>query len=67
MGEGSDAGVGVPPGGGGRMFRAFDKKTGKIVWEMELPGGASNSPMTYMHNKSGTSSPPRPGVSIPVS
>ena len=32
------------------MFRAFDKKTGKIVWEMELPAGVSNSPMTYMVN-----------------
>jgi quinoprotein glucose dehydrogenase len=50
MGEGSDTGVGVPPGYGGKMFRAFDKKTGKIVWEMELPAGASNSPMTYMYN-----------------
>ena len=48
MGEGSDSGVGTPPGGGGKMFRAFDKKTGKIVWEMELPAGVSNSPMTYM-------------------
>jgi quinoprotein glucose dehydrogenase len=48
MGEGSDTGVGVPAGFGGRMFRAFDKKTGKIVWEKELPAGVSNSPMTYM-------------------
>jgi quinoprotein glucose dehydrogenase len=48
MGEGSDSGVGVPPGGGGNMFRAFDKKTGRIVWEMELPAGVSNAPMTYM-------------------
>jgi glucose dehydrogenase len=50
MGEGSDAGVGLPPGGnwGGKMFRAFDKKTGKIAWEMELPAGISNAPMTYM-------------------
>jgi quinoprotein glucose dehydrogenase len=48
MGEGSDSGVGTPQGGGGKMFRAFDKKTGKIVWEMELPAGVSNSPMTYM-------------------
>jgi quinoprotein glucose dehydrogenase len=48
MGEGRDTGVGVPPGGGGNMFRAFDKKTGKIVWEMELPAGVSNAPMTYM-------------------
>ena len=50
MGEGSDSGVGLPPGGiwGGKMFRAFDKKTGKIAWEMELPAGVSNAPMTYM-------------------
>jgi quinoprotein glucose dehydrogenase len=51
MGEGSDSGVGLPPGGtyGGKMFRAFDKKTGAIVWEMELPAGTSGAPMTYMH------------------
>ncbi len=50
MGEGADTGVGVPAGFGGKMFRAFDKKTGKIVWETELPAGVSNSPMTYMVN-----------------
>jgi len=52
MGEGSDSGVGLPPGGvyGGKMFRAFDKKTGAIVWEMELPAGVSNAPMTYQVN-----------------
>jgi quinoprotein glucose dehydrogenase len=50
MGQGSDTGVGVPAGFGGKMFHAFDKKTGKIVWEMELPAGVSNSPMTYMVN-----------------
>ena len=38
------------PGGGGKMFRAFDKKTGAIAWEMELPAGTSNAPMTYMVN-----------------
>ena len=50
MGEGSDSGVGLPPGGpwGGKKFRAFDKKTGAIAWEMELPAGISNAPMTYM-------------------
>jgi len=49
MGEGSDSGVGLPPGGpwGGKKFRAFDKKTGAIAWEMELPAGVSNAPMTY--------------------
>jgi quinoprotein glucose dehydrogenase len=40
----------VPAGFGGKMFRAFDKKTGKIVWETELDAGVSNSPMTYMVN-----------------
>ncbi len=50
MGEGSNTGVGVPAGGGGKMFRAFDKKTGAIAWEMELPGGTSGAPMTYMVN-----------------
>ena len=33
---------------GGKMFRAYDKRTGEVVWEMELPGGTSGSPMTYM-------------------
>jgi glucose dehydrogenase len=50
MGEGSDTSVGVPAGFGGPMFRAFDKKTGKILWEMALPAGVSNAPMTYMVN-----------------
>jgi quinoprotein glucose dehydrogenase len=52
MGEGSNTGVGLPPGGGygGNIFRAFDKATGEIVWEMELDAGVSNAPMTYMVN-----------------
>jgi quinoprotein glucose dehydrogenase len=50
MGEGSNTAVGVPPLGGGKIFRAFDKKTGRIAWEMELPGGTSGAPMTYMFN-----------------
>jgi len=41
----------MAPGlGGGPMFRAFDKKTGGIVWEMELEAGISNAPMTYLAN-----------------
>jgi quinoprotein glucose dehydrogenase len=49
MGEGSDTGVGLGPGGGGgKMFRAFDKKSGRIVWETELAAGTSGAPMTYM-------------------
>lgn len=36
--------------GGQPMFRAYDKKTGQIVWETKLPfGPQSGLPMTYMH------------------
>ena len=37
--------------GGGtsdRMFRAFDAKTGKIVWETRLNSGVTGVPSTYM-------------------
>lgn len=36
-----------PPGSGGKMFRAFDKVTGQVVWEMALDGEATGVPMTY--------------------
>jgi quinoprotein glucose dehydrogenase len=32
------------------MFRAFDKATGQVVWETELPGGTTGAPMTYTAN-----------------
>jgi len=38
----------LPPGGGGKMFRAYDKATGRVVWETELGGGNSAPPITYM-------------------
>jgi quinoprotein glucose dehydrogenase len=31
-------------------FRALDKKTGKTIWEMDLPANATGAPMTYMMN-----------------
>jgi len=31
------------------MFRAFDKATGDLVWETELPLRPAASPMTYLH------------------
>jgi len=32
------------------VFRAYDKKTGAIIWETQIPGGEqSGLPMTYMH------------------
>lgn len=36
------------PNGGGPLFRALDKKTGKTLFEMELPGNETGLPMTYM-------------------
>lgn len=38
----------IAPGAGGRKFRAYDKATGAIVWETELPAGNTGAPMTYM-------------------
>jgi quinoprotein glucose dehydrogenase len=52
LGEGGNTGVSALPqwygGPGGKMFRAYDKASGEVVWEMELPGGTSGAPMTYM-------------------
>ena len=41
------ANIGGDPGG--RMFRAYDKATGKVVAEIELPAKTSGAPMTYLH------------------
>ena len=48
IGEGSPGGIRIPPGGGGNMFRAYDKASGAVVWEIELPAGTTGAPMTYM-------------------
>ncbi|HWA10604.1 MAG TPA: pyrroloquinoline quinone-dependent dehydrogenase [Opitutaceae bacterium] len=38
------------PGGGGKIFRAIDKKTGAVLHEMALPASTTGIPMTYMVN-----------------
>ena len=52
VGEGARAGAVAPPllwgGIGGKMFRAYDKATGEVVGELELPGGTTAAPITYM-------------------
>ena len=49
LGEGgNNAVVALPPGGGGKMFRAYEKSTGRVIWEMALPGGTTGAPMSYM-------------------
>jgi quinoprotein glucose dehydrogenase len=36
--------------GGQPMFRAYDKRTGAIVWETRIPAGAQTGPpITYLH------------------
>jgi quinoprotein glucose dehydrogenase len=38
----------IAPGAGGNKFRAFDKATGAVLWETELPAGTTGAPITYM-------------------
>ena len=48
LGEGANIGAAfLPPGSGGKMFRAYDKTTGDVVWEMPLPGGTTAAPISY--------------------
>src|SRR4029077_18598735 len=35
--------------GWGEEFRAYDKATGQVVWEFELPSGTTGAPMTYIN------------------
>jgi quinoprotein glucose dehydrogenase len=39
----------ISPGAGGKKFRAFDKATGAVLWETELPEGVTGVPMTYLY------------------
>ena len=45
--EGDQVNTRTPPNGGGKKLRAFDKATGKVVWETELPAGTTGTMMTY--------------------
>src|SRR5262245_24548549 len=49
IGEGDAINVRTPPGGGGKKFRAYDKASGAVVWETELPAGTTGAPLTYMY------------------
>lgn len=50
LGEGSNAisGTAGADWTWGTKFRAYDKATGSVIWEMELPSGTTAGPMTYM-------------------
>ena len=48
MGESGNVFGGVQANMWGRSFRAYDKATGEVIWETELPAGVTGGPMTYM-------------------
>jgi glucose dehydrogenase len=48
VGEGSEVGQSMPKYSGGNIFRAYDKKTGRIVWEADLGAGTTSPPISYM-------------------
>ena len=50
IGDSSDAVMGQAGISGPAKLRAFDKATGKVVAELDLPVGATGGPMTYMSN-----------------
>jgi glucose dehydrogenase len=51
LGEGSDAiiGTGRAPWDWGKKFIAYDKGSGTVDAEIELPSGTTGGPMTYMY------------------
>jgi quinoprotein glucose dehydrogenase len=48
LGEGDMVGLSIPKFSGGNMFRAYDKKTGKVAWELDLGAGTTSPPISYM-------------------
>jgi quinoprotein glucose dehydrogenase len=50
VGDSSDAVMGNAGIGGEAKFRAFDKATGKVITELDLPVGTTGGPMTYMEH-----------------
>ena len=46
--EGDQINVRTPPNGGGRMLRAFDKATGRVVWETDPGAGTTGTLITYL-------------------
>lgn len=48
-GEGDKVGISMPPFSGGKLFRAYDKATGKELWKIDLGAGTTGAPMTYQY------------------
>ncbi len=45
----ADMPVEIATNSGGPMFRAYDKESGDIVWEIELEAGTSGPPISYLY------------------
>lgn len=48
LGEGDRVGISMPKFSGGNMFRAYDKQTGDVVWEIDLGAGTTSPPISYL-------------------
>mgnify|MGYP006280502435 CR=1 FL=1 len=48
--EGDQISTRTPTNGGGKKIRAYEKATGKVVWEYAMDAGSTGTLMTYMHN-----------------
>ncbi len=49
IGDGSNNHGGTMPNMWGKSFRAYDKSSGEILWQTQLPSGTTGGPMSYMH------------------
>jgi quinoprotein glucose dehydrogenase len=50
IGEGGNVFGGIQENMWGSAFRAYDKATGSVVWETNLPAGTTGGPMTYLND-----------------
>jgi len=50
LGDASNALFGRAGIAGPAKFRAYDKATGQLLWQMDLPVGTTGGPMTYLAN-----------------
>ena len=50
LGDSSDAVMGRAGVSGPAKFRAYDKANGSLIWETEIPSGATGGPMTFLEN-----------------
>ncbi len=50
IGDGSNNHGGTMPNQWGRSFRAYDKSSGEVLWETQLPSGTTGGPMSYVHD-----------------